>query len=216
MAERGGADQFAVSRSYASITRANLFTVFNLILAAFAVLTLVGDWRAALLLGILVATTASGVIQEFAPNGRSLASRWWSHRTAGDVQRDGAVYAVPGAEAVDGDLAATQAGDQVAADGKFRRACDHRLDESVPSGAWDSVARVPGEVPRRAPQVARWCVADDHRPASVGRLDWIRSVWMVASPNSVTSTTYPSSWIVSPTSGSRPNSSITCPPIVSS
>jgi len=53
------------SRSYLSIVRANVLTVFNGILAAFGVLTLVfGDWRDALFLGILVANAAIGITQE--------------------------------------------------------------------------------------------------------------------------------------------------------
>src|SRR5688572_13301294 len=50
------------SRSYGSIVRANVFTLFNLILAAFGTVTLLyGDWRDALFLGILVANTAIGI-----------------------------------------------------------------------------------------------------------------------------------------------------------
>src|SRR5947209_16882091 len=65
LAERGKPPRQATSRSYASIVRANVLTVFNLILAAFGVLTLVfGDWRDALFLGILVANTAIGITQE--------------------------------------------------------------------------------------------------------------------------------------------------------
>ena len=53
------------SRSYASIVRANVFTVFNLILAVFGGLTLaLGDWRDALFLGILVSNAGIGIVQE--------------------------------------------------------------------------------------------------------------------------------------------------------
>src|SRR6187397_24776 len=55
----------ATSRSYASIVRANVFTVFNLILLVFGVVTLVfGDWRDGLFLGVLVANSAIGIVQE--------------------------------------------------------------------------------------------------------------------------------------------------------
>ena len=58
LSERPPARRTSGSRSYRSIVRANVFTVFNLILAAFGGLTLVyGDWRDALFLGILVANT---------------------------------------------------------------------------------------------------------------------------------------------------------------
>ncbi len=53
------------SRSYASIVRANVLTVFNLILAGFGVITLIfGDPHDALFLGIIVANSAIGIIQE--------------------------------------------------------------------------------------------------------------------------------------------------------
>ena len=58
---RGG----GTSRSYASIVRANVLTVFNLILAVFGTLTLIfGDARDALFLGIIVANSAIGIVQE--------------------------------------------------------------------------------------------------------------------------------------------------------
>ena len=53
------------SRSYASIVRANVFTVFNLILLVVGVFTLAfGDWQDALFLGILFANAAIGIAQE--------------------------------------------------------------------------------------------------------------------------------------------------------
>src|SRR5215212_4984472 len=65
LAARGPAAPPATSRSTASIVRANVFTVFNAILAVFGTLTLVfGDWRDALFLGILVANTGIGIGQE--------------------------------------------------------------------------------------------------------------------------------------------------------
>jgi hypothetical protein len=65
LSQRGGAATISASRSYASIIRANVLTIFNLILASFGVVTLVfGDWRDALFLGILVANTGIGITQE--------------------------------------------------------------------------------------------------------------------------------------------------------
>ena len=55
----------ASSRSYGSIVRANVFTVFNLVLLVFGVITLVfGAWQDALFLLILVANSAIGIAQE--------------------------------------------------------------------------------------------------------------------------------------------------------
>ncbi|HVC85661.1 MAG TPA: hypothetical protein VNC12_10460 [Solirubrobacteraceae bacterium] len=47
LAERGVLRRQGSGRSYASIVRANVLTVFNVILAGFGVLTLIfGDWQA--------------------------------------------------------------------------------------------------------------------------------------------------------------------------
>jgi cation-transporting P-type ATPase E len=57
--------QPASGRSYASIVRGNVLTVFNAILAGFGMVTLIfGDARDALFLGIIVANAAIGISQE--------------------------------------------------------------------------------------------------------------------------------------------------------
>src|SRR5947209_5816431 len=65
LAARGPLAKPATSRSYASIVRANVFTIFNLILAVFGALTLAyGQWQDSLFLGILVLNAAIGIAQE--------------------------------------------------------------------------------------------------------------------------------------------------------
>ena len=65
LARRGPLSPVQTSRSYTSIVRANVFTIFNLILVVFGTLTLVfGDWRDALFLGVLVSNSAIGITQE--------------------------------------------------------------------------------------------------------------------------------------------------------
>ena len=55
---RGAAAEAATSRSYASIVRANVFTIFNLILAVAGAVTIAfGEWQDALFLGILFFNT---------------------------------------------------------------------------------------------------------------------------------------------------------------
>ena len=52
----------STSRSYASIVRANVLTVFNAILAGFGAVTLIfGDVRDALFVGIIVANAGIGI-----------------------------------------------------------------------------------------------------------------------------------------------------------
>jgi len=65
LAERGPVEPPPTSRSYASIVRANVLTVFNLILLVFGVLTIAfGEWQDALFLGILVTNAGIGIYQE--------------------------------------------------------------------------------------------------------------------------------------------------------
>src|SRR5690348_9816690 len=65
LAAAGGSRRPETSRSYASIVRANVLTVFNLILAGFGTITLIfGDARDALFLGIIVANSTIGIVQE--------------------------------------------------------------------------------------------------------------------------------------------------------
>ena len=64
-AARGRVRERRTSRSYASIVRANVFTVFNLILAvAGAAMLVFGEWQDALFLGVLVANATIGTTQE--------------------------------------------------------------------------------------------------------------------------------------------------------
>ena len=66
LAERGPVEQPATSRSMASIIRANVFTVFNLILVSFGVLTFIfGHFEDALFIAILVGNAGIGIIQEW-------------------------------------------------------------------------------------------------------------------------------------------------------
>ena len=54
-ARHPGIRRRTTGRSYASIVRANVFTLFNLILVTFAVITLAfGDWRDVFFLAILI------------------------------------------------------------------------------------------------------------------------------------------------------------------
>jgi cation-transporting P-type ATPase E len=122
------------SRSYLSIVRANVFTLFNAILTAFGVVTLVfGDARDALFLGIVVANSAIGITQEVRAKRAvdRLALLVAPHAT---VVRDGAPRDLPVAEVVVGDLVRFQAGDQIVADGDLVEEHDLLLDESILTG----------------------------------------------------------------------------------
>ena len=145
LAERGAPHRPPTSRSYTSIVRANVLTVFNLVLAVFGALTLAfADWRDALFLGVLLANSTIGITQE-------VRAKWALDRLAAliaaraTVVRDGAQREVPVEEVVPGDLVRVQAGDQFVADGTLVEAGQLRIDESVLTGESRAVVRNAGE-----------------------------------------------------------------------
>ena len=145
LTERGPLEPPATSRSYGSIVRANVFTVFNLILAVFGALTLVfADWRDALFLGILVANSAIGITQEVRAK-RALDRLAALVAPTATVIRDGEASRLGVASVVVGDLVHVEAGDQLVADGRLEEAAGLRVDESILTGESDSVARHAGD-----------------------------------------------------------------------
>ncbi len=145
LAARGPARPPASSRSAASIVRANVFTLFNAILAvAGAAILLVGDPRDALFLGILVANTAIGITQELRAK-RELDRLAALVAPEATVVREGRERGVPVGEVVIGDLIRASAGDQVVADGIVEAGERAVLDESILTGESRSVVRTTGE-----------------------------------------------------------------------
>jgi cation-transporting P-type ATPase E len=145
LAERGPIEPAATSRSYRSIVRANTLTVFNAILVAFGVLTLVfADWRDALFLFILVANSGIGIAQEVRAK-RSLDRLAALVAPRAAVVRDGSARELPVEDVVPGDLVELRPGDQVVADGQVEEARGLLLDESILTGESRHVARGPGD-----------------------------------------------------------------------
>jgi P-type E1-E2 ATPase len=145
LAERGAVTEEPQGRSYKSIVRANVFTVFNLILAIAGGLTLIfGEWQDALFLGILVANSAIGIVQEVRAKKAldRLSALVAPHAT---VVRDGSPHKVEVGELVPGDLVRIGPGDQVVADGTLEQSDGLELDESILSGESRPVARRTGE-----------------------------------------------------------------------
>jgi cation-transporting P-type ATPase E len=133
------------SRSYASIVRANVFTVFNAIIAAFGVLTLVfGDARDALFLFIIVANAAIGIRQEIKAK-RALDRLSLLVAPQARVHRDGVTRSIAVNDVVLSDLVAIEPGDQLVADGRLVAASDLRVDESVLTGESDPAMREVGD-----------------------------------------------------------------------
>ena len=110
----------ATSRSYASIVRANVFTIFNLILAVAGAVTIAfGEWQDALFLGILFFNSTIGIVQEVRAK-RALDRLAALVAPTATVVRDGAARQVGVDKVVVGDLLRVQAGDQIVADGHVR------------------------------------------------------------------------------------------------
>ena len=133
------------SRSYASIVRANVLTVFNLILAVFGVVTLIfGDARDALFLGIIVANSTIGIGQEVRAK-RALDQLSLLVAPHAKVRRDGTVHTVDVEKVVVDDVVLVAPGDQVIADGTVLAAAELRLDESILTGESEPARRAVGE-----------------------------------------------------------------------
>src|SRR5919109_4687718 len=129
------------SRSYRSIVVANVFTVFNLILLVFGVLTLAfGEPQDALFLAILVGNSAIGIGQEVRAK-QALDRLAALVAPTARVVRDGKTRLVGVDEVVPGDLVELQAGDQVVADGRLEQASTLTVDESILTGEAEPVRR---------------------------------------------------------------------------
>lgn len=145
MAARGPLARLPTSRSYASIIRANVLTVFNLILASLGALALVfDDWRDALFLGVLVSNSGIGIVQEVRAK-RTLDRLAALVAPTATVVRDGRVRKVAVEALVVGDVVHLEAGDQVVADGFLTESQGLILDESILTGESQPVAHIAGE-----------------------------------------------------------------------
>jgi len=152
--QRGPLEASASSRSYASIVRANVLTVFNLILAVFGALMLsFGSWQDALFLGVLVANSTIGIVQEVRAKHALDRLSALVVPTA-TVVRDGEARRLPREEVVAGDLVELQPGDQLVADGQLEASEGLLLDESILTGESESVAHSVGDALRSGSFVA--------------------------------------------------------------
>ena len=145
LALRGITPRQRSSRSYASIVRANIFTVFNLILAVAGAATLAfGEWQDALFLGVLISNAGIGIVQEVRAK-RALDRLSALVAPQATVVREGTQRTLPVAEVVVGDLLRLSPGDQIVADGHLTEADALRLDEAILTGEAEPVAREVGD-----------------------------------------------------------------------
>jgi magnesium-transporting ATPase (P-type) len=147
-ARHPGIRRRTTGRSYASIVRANVFTLFNLILVTFAVITLAfGDWRDVFFLAILIVNITIGISQEVRAK-RAVERLAALVAPTARVVRDGRERSLGVDDVVPGDLLLLGAGDQVVADGTLRTAEGLALDEAVLTGESRPVTRDAGEAVR--------------------------------------------------------------------
>jgi P-type E1-E2 ATPase len=145
LAARAAEPPPGTSRSYASIVRANVFTVFNLILAVAGGATLAfGAWQDALFLGVLVGNAGIGTWQEVRAK-RALDRLSALVAPVATVVRDGVPRRVAVEQLVVGDLVRLEPGDQIVADGRLEHAQSLRVDESILTGESRLVDRGVGD-----------------------------------------------------------------------
>jgi magnesium-transporting ATPase (P-type) len=133
------------SRSYKSIVVANVFTIFNLILLVFGIVTLIfGAAADALFLAILVANSLIGIAQEIRAK-RALDKLAALVAPTATVVRDGEPRRLHVGHVVEGDLVLLEPGDQVVGDGQLRRSNGLALDESILTGESAAVTRAVGD-----------------------------------------------------------------------
>ena len=136
------------SRSYASIVRANVFTVFNAILLAFGLLTLAfGEWQDALFLGVVVANSTIGIVQELRAK-RALDALTALVAPTATVVRDGAERRVAVDGVLEGDLVRLEPGDQVVGDGTLVETLELAVDEAIVTGESEPLRKRTGDAVR--------------------------------------------------------------------
>ena len=126
------------SRSIVAILRANVFTIFNAILASAVVVVLaVGSWKDAVFGFVLLLNTLTGTIAELRAK-RALDNLAVLAAPAAHVIRDGEAKDIEVSQVVLGELLELRSGDQVPADGQVLSSNGCEIDESILTG--ESVA----------------------------------------------------------------------------
>jgi len=133
------------SRSYGDIVKANVFTLFNIVLGLLLVAILaVREYRDALFGIVLVLNALIGIIQE-GRSKRTLDQLTLLSAPTVRVRRDGEVGEVTNAEVVLGDVILLAPGDQITVDGRVLDAAGLDVDESLLTGEADPVDKAEGD-----------------------------------------------------------------------
>lgn len=133
------------SRSFASILRANLFTLFNAVVGgAFLILLALGQWKDALFGFAVVTNISIGIIQEFIAK-RALDRLALLHQPNARVRRNGESVQIETHQIVLDDLLELRAGDQILADAVIVEQRDIDIDESLLTGESEPVQKRVGD-----------------------------------------------------------------------
>jgi cation-transporting P-type ATPase E len=133
------------SRSLASIVAANVFTFFNLVIAAFFVVNIgLGLWADAIFGVIAVINSSIGIYQEKKAK-ETLDEIAVLVAPRANVIRDGAVVELTAVEVVPGDVIRVGPGDQLVADGEVVASRGMTMDESLLTGESDGIQKDEGD-----------------------------------------------------------------------
>jgi len=133
------------SRSWGSIVRANVFTLFNaIVFACFAALLVLGRWQDALFGFAAIFNTLIGCYQEIRAK-RALDKLALLTAPLARVRRNGTDTEIAPADVVLDDILVLRAGDQIPADAGALDAQGLQVDESMLTGESDPVDKHPGD-----------------------------------------------------------------------
>lgn len=133
------------SRSLSAILRANVFTLFNLVIGVLWVLILIfGEWQDSLFGLVIVANALIGIIQELRAK-RTLDRLAVINEAPVRVRRDGQEREINPRDVVLGDLILLAPGDRLLVDGEVVAAEGMEVDESLLTGEADPVHKRQGD-----------------------------------------------------------------------
>ncbi|MFI7445179.1 HAD-IC family P-type ATPase [Nonomuraea indica] len=133
------------SRSFGAIIRANVFTLFNLVIGVlWALILIFGHWQDSMFGLVIVANSLIGIVQEWRAK-RTLDRLAVINEAPVTVRRDGRDLQLPPDEVVLGDLVLLGPGDRLLVDGEVVRSDGLEIDESLLTGEADPVHKQPGD-----------------------------------------------------------------------
>ncbi|MEV1168840.1 HAD-IC family P-type ATPase [Nonomuraea sp. NPDC049784] len=133
------------SRSLSAIVRANVFTLFNLVIGVLWALVLIfGEWQDSLFGLVIVANVLIGIVQELRAK-RTLDKLAVINEAPVRVRRDGREQQVQPRQVVLGDLVLLGPGDRLLVDGEVVESDGLEVDESLLTGEADPVHKRPGD-----------------------------------------------------------------------